>query len=103
MKDDKILEIGIDNKERLFVKPEKEKFTLIYRTASEVHWDTNALFIYSAKPREWTYFDWFRNIILIAETECNCKLFLTSQTLWSNISDDLKKQITEYQIANLLC
>jgi len=49
---DKILEIGIDHKERLFIKPGKERFTLIYRTASEVHWDSNGLFLYSPKPRE---------------------------------------------------
>lgn len=44
---DKILEIGIDDKERLFIKPDKERFTLIYRTATEVHWDNNGLFLYS--------------------------------------------------------
>tara|TARA_R110002033_G_scaffold68520_1_gene119736 strand:+ start:376 stop:534 length:159 start_codon:yes stop_codon:yes gene_type:complete len=49
---DKILEIGIDDKERLFIKPEKERFTLIYRTATDVHWDNKGLFLYSPKPRE---------------------------------------------------
>ncbi len=96
---DKILEIGIDDKERLFIKPDKERFTLIYRTATEVHWDNNGLFLYSPKPREWTYFDWFRHITGVAETECNCKLVLTDQTLWTNISDKLKKQIIEHQKA----
>mgnify|MGYP000957943064 CR=1 FL=1 len=41
---DKILEIGIDEKERIFIKPDKERFTLIYRTATEVHWDKDGLF-----------------------------------------------------------
>lgn len=41
---DKILEIGIDEKERLFIKPDKERFTMIYRTATEVHWNNNGLF-----------------------------------------------------------
>lgn len=49
---DKILEIGIDNKERLFIKPDKERFSLIYRTATEVHWDNNGLFLYSPKPKD---------------------------------------------------
>ncbi|MFY7732404.1 MAG: hypothetical protein ACOVSR_02895 [Bacteroidia bacterium] len=96
---DKILEIGIDDKERLFIKPDKERFTLIYRTATEVHWDNNGLFLYSPKPLEWTYFDWFRHITGVAETECNCKLVLTAQTLWTNISDELKKKIIEHQKA----
>ena len=94
-----ILEIGIDDKERLFIKPEKERFTLIYRTATEVHWDNNGLFLYSPKPREWTYFDWFRQITEVTETECNCKLIMTDQTLWTNISDELKQQMIEHQKA----
>ena len=96
---DKILEIGIDDKERLFIKPDKERFTLIYRTATEVHWDNKELFLYSPKPRDWTYFDWFRQITSVTEAECNCKLILTDQTLWTNISDELRQQIIEYQKA----
>lgn len=96
---DKISEIGIDQKERLFIKPKKERFTLIYRTATEVHWDYNGHFLYSPKPRERTYFDWFKQITGVAETECNCKLVLTDQTLWTNISDELKQQIIEHQKA----
>lgn len=53
MTTDKILEIGIDDKERLFIKPNKERFTLIYRTATDVHWDNNGPFLYSPKPRKW--------------------------------------------------
>lgn len=93
MTTDRILEIGIDDKERLYIKPEKERFTLIYRTATEVHWDDSGLFLYSPKPRDWTYFDWFRHITDVTETECNCKLIITDQTIWTNIPDELKNQI----------
>jgi len=99
MRRDKILEIGIDDKERLFIKPDKERFTLIYRTATEVHWDNQELFLYSPKPREWTYFDWFKQITGVTETECSCKLILTDETKWTNISDELKQQIIEYRKA----
>lgn len=100
MTTDKIIEIGIDEKERLFIKPDKERFTLIYRTATEVHWDNNGLFLFSPKPGEWTYFDWFKHITRVTETECDCKLILTEQTLWTNISAELKQQIIEYQRTN---
>ncbi len=93
---DNIFEIGIDVLERLFIKPEKEKFALIYRTATEVHWDSKNNFLYSPKPREWSYFDWYRQITEVVETECGCKLILTNRTNWINISYDLKKQIVEY-------
>jgi Integron Cassette Protein Hfx_Cass5 len=92
---DNISEIGIDDKERLFIKPEKATFPLIYRTATEVHWDDKNKFLYSPKPNEWTYLDWYKQIIGVVETECNYKLKLKNATKWTNISDDLKKQIIE--------
>ncbi|MPL94479.1 hypothetical protein SDC9_40633 [bioreactor metagenome] len=90
---DEIIEIGIDSKERLFLKPKREKFTLIYRTATEVHWDEKGKYLYSPKPREWDYLDWYKQITSVIETDCNCRLLLTYRTTWTNISDELKKQI----------
>ena len=92
---DNIIEIGIDKLDRLFIKPEKETFPLIYRTATEVHWDEKGNFLYSPKPKEWTYFDWYKQIVGVVETECNCKLLLTDKTRWSNIPTELKQQICE--------
>ncbi|RYE59105.1 MAG: hypothetical protein EOP48_01985 [Sphingobacteriales bacterium] len=92
---DNIKEVGIDEKERLFIKPEKATFPLIYRTATEVHWDDKDKFLYSPKPNDWTYLDWYKQIIGVVETECNYKLKLTNTTIWTNISNDLRKQIIE--------
>jgi hypothetical protein len=92
---DNIAEIGIDSRKRLFIKPEKAIFTLIYRTATEVHWDEKMKALFSPEPNEWTYLDWYKQIISVAEIECNHKLQLTSATNWSNISADLRKQILE--------
>lgn len=97
---DEIVEIGIDEKERLFIKPQYTKFTLIYRTATEVHWDEKLLALYSPKPREWSYFEWYRHIISVAEIECNTKLLLTARTNWTNITNELKKQIIENKKTN---
>ena len=95
MTTDGIVEIGIDSKGRLYIKPEKERFTLIYRTATEVHWDNNGLFLFSPKTRDWTYLYWYRHIIGVTETECNCRLILTEQTIRTNIPDELMKQINK--------
>lgn len=92
---DEVIEVGIDKNERLFIRPKNERFTLIYRTATEVHWDEKELYLYSPKPREWSYYDWFRHIIDVADKECNCKLVLTHRTIWTNIENELKKQIIE--------
>ena len=90
---DEIIEVGIDENERFFLKPKSERFTLIYRTSTEVHWDVKGLFLYSPKPREWNYYYWYKYITNVVEKECNCKLMLTPRTNWINIPDDIKKQI----------
>ena len=90
---DEISEIAIDEKERLIIKPLKIKFELIYRTATEVHWDESILSLYSPKPREHSYLDWFNHIIGVARNECNAKLIVTTRTKWTNINDELRKEI----------
>jgi hypothetical protein len=97
MTTDNIIEIGIDDQERLYVKPEKEQFNLIWRTATEVHWDQNGKFLYSPKPREWSYLEWYKHILETAYSECNCELLLTSATKWTNIAPELEEQIVAYR------
>lgn len=93
---DKILEIGIDDQERLYIKPEKERFTLIYRSATEVHWDAIGMFLYSPKPREWSYFNWYKHIVSVALDEYRFKLKLAPGTNWINIPEELKTEIVEF-------
>ena len=93
MSTDNIIEIGIDNKERIYIKPETEHFEFIYRAAAEVGWDDKERFLYSPKPKEWTYFDWYRQIIMVTKDEYGCQLVLTDKTQWINIPDELKEQI----------
>jgi hypothetical protein len=69
MNSEKISEIAIDDSGRLTVKPNKQKFELIYRSALEVHWDDKKECLYSPKPREWTYLDWYKQIISAVESE----------------------------------
>ena len=93
MKTDNIKEVKIDDSGRLCIFPEKEKFSLIYRTATEVHWDNQDMFLYSAKPREWSYFDWYKHIMGVVKNECDCDLLLTKDTLLTNIPEPLKEEI----------
>jgi hypothetical protein len=92
---DEIIEIGIDEKERLYLKPKSLKFPYIYREAAEVHWDDNGMFLYSPKPREWSYLDWFKQIVSVAKCQ-SCSLYITKNTRWLNIPENLKKQIMEH-------
>ena len=97
MEQDKITKIEIDDSGRLHLKPEKFKFTLIYRTSTEVHWDNKKLTLYSPKPRDRSYLDWYRHITGVAETECSVKLELTDRTAWINIPIELRNEITKAQ------
>ena len=97
MKKDNIKKIGIDDRGRLCITPEKENFALVYRSAMEVHWDDKNLFLYTPKPREWTYFDWYKQIISAA-LDCGCELTITQNTILSNIPESLKKEILELRI-----
>ena len=97
MRTDKIIEIEIDESERLLIKPETEKFTMIYRSASEVHWDNNKNCLYSPKPREWSYLDWYKHIVTLIVTDCNCKLLITQSTKWINVPEDLKTEIKQFK------
>jgi hypothetical protein len=96
MNTDNVIEVGIDQSEKLYIKPGKERFPLIYRTASEVHWDEKKACLYSPKPREWTYLDWYKHILKVVEQECNCKLVMTDNTNWVNVPDSLKIQMMVY-------
>jgi hypothetical protein len=96
MEIDNILEIGIDNVGRLYIKPETENFSMIYRLATEVHWDNNGSFLYSPKPREWSYFDWFKHMILVVNTECGVTLKVKADTIWTSIHEPLKTEILNF-------
>jgi len=93
MTTEKIIEVGIGGKGRLYIKPETKNFEFIWRDASEVGWDDKEKVLYSPEPRDWTYFDWYRQILLATKGEYGCNLVLTDKTQWTNIPDKLKEQI----------
>ncbi|MDR6942087.1 hypothetical protein [Mucilaginibacter pocheonensis] len=93
MTTDNIIEVGINTDGQLYLKPYKEKFPLIWRSASEVHWNDKEHHLYSPKPREWSYLDWYKHIVTIVKDEYGCELVITGHTSWSDIPDDLKGDI----------
>jgi hypothetical protein len=97
MRTDKIIKIEIDESGRLLITPDTERFTMIYRSAAEVHWDNKMNSLYSSKPREWSYLDWYKHIVSLIVTDCNCQLLITESTDWINVPDDLKNEIKEYK------
>lgn len=58
----------------------------------EVHWNNSTKTLYAPKPKEWTYLDWFKQIIKAAK-ESGIELTIDPNTLFDNISEELKSQI----------
>jgi hypothetical protein len=88
-----IAEISIDPQGRLRVTPESAKFPFVYRAAMEVNWDEAANCLYSPPPREWTYEQWFKQILAAVRDEYGCSLLVTSDTRWSNVNLDIQQAI----------
>lgn len=93
MNKDFIVTIEIDNEGQLHLITSKVTFPMIYRTATEIHWNPNKHSLYSQRPRDWTYKMWFDHILNVAEKECNCKLERTVIPKWVNIPPELKEEI----------
>jgi hypothetical protein len=98
---DNISTIFIDKNGRLCIKPATKEFTLIYRSATEVHWDNKERFLYSPKPRELTYLDWYKHIISVISIECDCKLTIITDTKWIGVPNDLKNDILDFDKINV--
>jgi hypothetical protein len=92
---DNIVEIGVDYNLGIYIKPEKATFSLIYRSASGVHWDDRKNILCTTNQSGWTHLQWYKQIIGVVRDEYNYELLLTDKTIWINISNDLKKEIIE--------
>ena len=56
----------------------------------EVYWDEEQKRLFSPKPKDWTYVDWFNQIIWAAADEYGTWLRLSPGTVWSGVSDELR-------------
>ncbi len=89
---DEITEVGIAEDGSLYVTPASARFPLIYREAMEVGWDVSARRLTTPKPREWSYVDWFRQIIRAARAQ-GVDLQLTRATKWTNVPCVLRREM----------
>jgi hypothetical protein len=83
----------------LLVKPvgnPSKMFRFIYRAAMEVDWEEESQSFICPKPRKWSYFDWYRQVITAVVSEMGTLLKITENTLWQNVSTELKNQIKNY-------
>jgi hypothetical protein len=93
MREDTIAEVGIDEEGRLYVRPCSDSFEHTWRAAMEVSWDASKHRLFGPKPRDWSYVDWFKQIVAAAADECGARLKLTSETAWLNVPASLRTEI----------
>jgi hypothetical protein len=85
MREEEIVEVGLDADQRVHVRPEKTKFEYIYRSAMGVHWNASLDRLSHSSSGDWTQSRWFRQIITAVAAEYCVRLRLTSQTEWTDI------------------
>jgi hypothetical protein len=59
----------------------------------EVQWSEASGTLHSPVPREWSYSDWFRQIVAAVKDEYGYNLQLTPQTSWCNIDPETQHAI----------
>ena len=93
MTKDTVAEVGIDEAGRLYVRPSLMSFEYIWRAAMEVNWDPSEHRLFGPKPREWTYVDWYKQILAAAANEYGVQLKLAPNTVWSNVPVAIRGEI----------
>jgi hypothetical protein len=97
MKTDRIAEVGIDQVGSLFLRPNEQSFPFIYRAGKEVGWNAEKQRLFSPKPREWSYVDWFQHIRAVVADEYRVQLNIDSETVWSGVAEALRVEIETSQ------
>lgn len=90
---DEVAAIAIDDQGQLCVTPLSATFPYIYREAMEVGWDAGGKFLFSPIPKEWSYGRWFQQIISSTK-EQGYELVLSAATVWKNVPDSVRQEIT---------
>ena len=94
-----INEVRISEDGKLFIKPTSNPskvFKFVYRAAMEVYWDEDTQCFYTPKPREWTYLDWYKQVLAAVVSEMGVQLSITENTDWKNIPVKVQQEIEQY-------
>jgi len=96
MRDVEISEIWIDSDGHLCARLADASLALthIHRaSASGVRWDDRIRAVCSPIPRDWSYVDWFVQIVKDARSEYGIELRLSDSANWRDISSDSRAAI----------
>jgi hypothetical protein len=92
-----VREVAIDQSSHLLVWPTKAEFRQVYRAAMGVQWDEERRCLSAPPPDEWSYSDWYRQIVAAVADEYRQHLIVGPETIWTNISAELRRTIEAIQ------
>jgi hypothetical protein len=94
--DEPILDLGVDEQGRLYVRPAQSVFPQIFRVASGVSWDPSTNALVSPQPGEWSLERWFEQIVGAVLSEYGIALRLAPSTSWTGVAPELQRDITAF-------
>ena len=89
-----IVEVGIDDEGRLFLRPSSTSFDYVYPAGMGVQWDAVANRLFYPKPTDGSYLRCYGQVVAAAD-EYGVRLTITPITTWSNVPDQLRTAISE--------
>jgi hypothetical protein len=96
VKHEAILEVGIGENNRLFVRPIESDFAHIFRTASGVNWDKEKRALLGSESREWSASLWFENILISVADEYGIVLLIAPSTRWSGVDSKSQSEMETF-------
>ena len=99
-----IKKISIEEDGRFCVSPDisvSGDFESIWRDASGIRWDAKINALVAYEPHRWKPVTLYGQIILAVKGEYGWQLFLTPDTSWHGVSDELKEKIQSWSSANI--
>lgn len=92
MKTDKVIEIGIDTENQLYIKPKNSTFPEINGINGDLKWNPDLKVIHAPKPGEFSYLMWYSQIIKAAKKQ-GYTLEVDSDTRWVNMTDEVMRDV----------
>ncbi|MBX3640929.1 MAG: hypothetical protein KF888_10565 [Nitrosomonas sp.] len=99
MKPVEVSKVKINKAGELLVRPSMNPDKIcrfVYRAAMEVDWSEEEQSFICPVPRDWTHFDWYKQVVSAVVSELGILPQITDKTSWENVSAALQEAISSY-------
>lgn len=90
-----IAEVAIDETGALHIKPTTPDpfFEYVYRAGTQISWRPGAGSFATPPPQEWSYWQWFDQVIRAVDGELGVQLILGPTTRWDGVSSEIRTSL----------